>query len=91
MAKSAIQIRVAGREYLRASGSTSDHFTIGNSIRLIFLGNIPQGMSNNKIDPKKSGDYIIFSAKHSMVGERYDVSLLCVKIANINSADYVGV
>jgi len=91
MSKSAIQIRVSGREYMRATGSTSEHFTIGNSIRIIFLGNTPQGMSNNKIDPKKTGDYIIFSAKHSMVGERYDVSLLCVKIANVNTADYVGV
>ena len=75
---------------MTASGTSTEHYTIGNSIRIIFMGNTPQGMRNNKIDPKKSGDYIIFSAKHSMVGERYDVTLLCAKIANINSDEYVG-
>ena len=90
LTKSAIQIKVSGREYMTASGTSTEHYTIGNSIRIIFMGNTPQGMRNNKIDPKKSGDYIIFSAKHSMVGERYDVTLLCAKIANINSDEYVG-
>ena len=90
LTKSAIQIKVSGREYMSASGTSTESYTIGNSIRIIFMGNTPQGMRNTKIDPKKSGDYIIFSAKHSMVGERYDVTLLCAKIANINSDEYVG-
>ena len=89
LAKSAIEIKVDGREYMAARDQDPVHYTIGNSIRLIFLANISANQLVQKVDPKKSGDYIIFTAKHTFVGERYDLTLLCAKVANLNSDEYV--
>ena len=89
LSKSTIEIKIDGREYMDPVSQTPTHFTIGNSIRLIFLANISLNLQSQKVDPKKSGDYIIFTAKHSFVGERYDLTLLCAKVANLNSDEYV--
>jgi hypothetical protein len=89
LSKSTIEIKIDGREYMDPVSQTPTHFTIGNSIRLIFLANISLNLQSQKVDQKKSGDYIIFTAKHSFVGERYDLTLLCAKVANLNSDEYV--
>lgn len=88
LAKSVIQIKVSGREFMTPIGVNPKNFTIGNSIRLVFLANIDQSDGQSKLDPKKSGDYIIFAAKHSLGGERYDITLTCAKIANYNSNEF---
>ena len=89
LTKSAIQIKVNGSEFMAPDGNDTLHYTIGNSIRLIFLGNMGQNKQANRIDPKKSGDYIIFAAKHSYGDERYHVTLTCAKVANYNSDEYM--
>ena len=89
LARSAIEIRVSGKEFLAADGSMPEHYTIGNSIRIQFMGNGPN-QEKPFLDPKKSGDYIIFAANHSMSAERYDITFLCVKIANIDNAEIIG-
>ena len=35
-----------------------------------------------KLDIKKSGDYLIYGAKHSFAGARYQIHLNCVKLTN---------
>lgn len=89
LARSTIEIRVSGKEFLAADGSMPEHYTIGNSIRVQFMGNGPN-QEKPFLDPKKSGDYVIFAANHSMSAERYDITFLCVKIANINNAEIIG-
>ena len=59
------------------------HSTIGNNLRCEFLRSIPETeRGDEKIDPKKSGDYLIYAAKHLFKREKYDLVLNCVKIGN---------
>lgn len=88
LAKSTIEIRVAGKEFINGTESVPVHYTIGNTISLMFMSNINSSMQSQKIDPKKSGDYIIFQAKHTFIGERHDLTLLCAKVANLNTDEY---
>jgi len=59
------------------------HSTIGNNLRCEFLRSIPEtDRDADKLDPKKSGDYLIYAAKHMFKREKYDLILNCVKIGN---------
>ena len=59
------------------------HSTIGNNLRCEFLRSIPEtDRDDDKLDPKKSGDYLIYAAKHMFKREKYDLILNCVKIGN---------
>lgn len=59
------------------------HSTTGNNLRVEFLVSQPEtGRGNKQIDPKKSGDYLIYQARHMFKKEQYDVALTCVKIGN---------
>ena len=59
------------------------HSTIGNQIRLEFPINLPgAGKDQPQIDTKKSGDYLIFAARHKFKLEKYDLTLSCLKLAN---------
>lgn len=81
MTKSPLSINLNGTPFLMGSGN----LTIGTVLRLKFFNsNIAVDTSNLDIgiDTKKSGDYIIYAAKHSFKIEQYDISLLCTKIAN---------
>lgn len=80
--KNPISIRVRGRDFIKDRGN----YTLANSIRLAFLANKPieSKGAEVKIDPKLSGDYIIYSTKHSFKKEKYDLELLCVKISDLN-------
>jgi hypothetical protein len=89
MNKTPIQISVRGREFFSAQESVANHKTIGNIVKIIFLANAPGTNNNNpKIDPYKSGDYLIFSIKHLMQSQRFDSVLTCVKIANYTSDEF---
>lgn len=81
MTKSPISISVNGTPFLMDGGN----LTIGTVLRLKFFdSNIAVDRTNNDIgvDTKKSGDYIIYAARHSFKVEKYDMNLLCAKIAN---------
>lgn len=59
------------------------HHTIGNNIRVEFEASKPDRDGGEKaIDVKKSGDYLIFAARHMFKLERYDVALTCIKLGN---------
>lgn len=81
MTKTPLSININGTPFLMDGG----HLTIGNVLRVKFFdSNIAVDRSNNDIgiDKKKSGDYIIFAARHSFKVEKYDLNLLLCKIAN---------
>lgn len=74
-----LTIAVNGADFI--DGDTNK--TLGNVIRIWFLETTPDPKDNTKkIDRKKSGDYLIFAAKHVFKRERYDVILSCVKLAH---------
>jgi hypothetical protein len=81
LTKSPLSISVNGTPFLMDGGN----LTIGTVIRLKFFdSNIAVDRTNMDIgiDTKKSGDYIIYAARHSFKVEKYDINLLCTKIAN---------
>ena len=79
LSKSPINIAVNGLDFIDGKGNSS----IGNNIRIQFLtSQIDTKTKSNIIDNKKSGDYLIYSARHIFKNERYDVLLGCAKLAN---------
>ena len=59
------------------------HVTIGNNLRVEFEASKPDRDGGEEaIDVKKSGDYLIFAARHMFKKERYDVALTCIKLGN---------
>ena len=75
-----LDIRVPGSGYLH----NGVNMTVGNKIRVLFLGNTEVTNNFTPLDLKKSGDYIIYAAKHTMSTTRYDMTLSCVKLNNYN-------
>lgn len=60
--------------------------TVGCQIRIEFPINLPgKAPDAPSIDTKKSGDYLIFAARHKFKIERYDLTLSCLKLANYRS------
>ena len=63
-----------------------EHLTVGRIINLRFISNLIDATENGanvNIDKKKSGEYLIFSARHMMKKENYNIGLTCVKLANL--------
>ena len=82
--KNPISIQVDGKHFLNGS----DNYTLGQTIRVIFLNSSPSDVETNTlIDNKKSGDYLIYSTRHMFKDERYDIKLFCIKFASYNSQD----
>jgi predicted transposase YbfD/YdcC len=81
MAKTPMTIQVNGRDYISGKEGNS-HFTIGNKIRFLVLDPLTEKLERASIDKKISGDYIIYAAKHAFKKERYDIQLLCTKLAS---------
>lgn len=71
-------ITVNGADFLSGTNST----TIGNKIRVKFPRNVDDRESEFQFDPKKSGDYLIYSARHSFRGDSYTVNLTGMKLSN---------
>lgn len=84
MTKTPITIQVKGRDFIQGESRPGGdpHYTIGNVIRIIFMDTTTDLMAQPQIDLKKSGDYIICGARHIFTKERYDVRLLCGKLAS---------
>ena len=76
--KAPISIRIDGAGFIDGKG----HYTTGNTVRILFLANRPQTAGNVKLDLKKSGDYLIYQAKHAFGSSRYNIHLKCVKLSN---------
>jgi len=77
--KSPMTIHVNGLDFIDGTYNT----TIGNVVKLVF----PKSRGErhpleSDIDPKMSGNYLIFAARHSIKKEKYDMTLSCVKLAN---------
>ena len=77
--KQPIKIRVNGIDFLQNEGNN----TIGNKLDIRFLRNIvDQGASDNRLDSKKSGHFLLLTAKHAFRREGYDISFTGVKLSN---------
>tara|TARA_Y100000022_G_C13205127_1_gene354661 strand:- start:158 stop:1144 length:987 start_codon:yes stop_codon:yes gene_type:complete len=76
LGKSPMEINVRAREFLTGDGN----YTIGKTIRIVFLDNSEEDQVELTLDNKKSGDYIICSARHTFSGEVASTQLLCGKL-----------
>lgn len=82
MKKVPMVIEVPGIDFLDGN----KHSTVGCTLRLEFPINLPNPSANTPhTDTKKSGDYIIFAARHKFKITQYDLSLSCLKLANYKS------
>jgi hypothetical protein len=80
LSKTPLMITVKGREFITGN----NNYTIGKTIRIIFLDTDPVSDKNaGRKDLKKSGDYIIVGAKHTFAEEQITSELLCGKIASL--------
>ena len=76
MKKNPLTMTVNGIDFL---GGTN-HLTTGRKIAVRFMRNMAPEDTDYFFDNKKSGDFLIFSAKHSFDRETYTVSLSCLKL-----------
>lgn len=76
--KSSIDINVPGQNFLYRDTNK----TIGNNIRLYFRNNPENVEYDEARDVKRSGEYMIYAARHVFSGNKYNVNLSCVKLAN---------
>lgn len=80
LSKTPLCITVKGREFITGN----DNYTLGKTIRVLFLDADPtEDTHNASKDLKKSGDYLIIGAKHSFNGDKVTSELLCGKVASI--------
>jgi len=77
--KNPLQVIVDGEDFIDGDQS----YSIGNNIDLLFQKADPDKSSTDDfIDNKRSGKYLIFACRHMFKKEKYDISLSCVKLAN---------
>lgn len=81
MSKTPLTVQVYGRDFIMSEDKNNRHRSIGNVVRILFADPTTDTGDGPKIDKKKSGDYIIYAAKHKFSKERYDTQLLCTKLA----------
>lgn len=80
LSKTPLCITVKGREFITGN----DNYTLGKTIRILFLDADPTEDTNAASkDLKKSGDYLIIGAKHSFNGTKVTSELLCGKVASV--------
>ena len=79
--KSPISIIVPAMNFIEGI----EHLTIGRIINLQFISNFigANEEADVSIDRKKSGEYLIFNARHMMKKEQYNIGLSCIKLANL--------
>lgn len=81
--KSSISIRIPGVHFLKGENKS-----VGRQIEVAYLNNRAQVLENDIISPdelidrKRSGKYVIYSAKHSFVENEHKVDLSAVKLGN---------
>lgn len=74
--KSPIDINVPGKNFF----VRDRNLTIGNILRMQFQINEDIEGTNYK-DNKRSGDYLVYAARHVFTANRYTVNLTCAKLA----------
>ena len=92
-AKALRNILVTGAKTITVSGTNfsfdEKSKTIGNMIKLKFLNNNVSAQSmrdpDSIVDKVKSGKHMIYSARHNISLEKYDINLTCVKLDNLES------
>jgi len=89
MQKSHVAVTTDGSQFLAGSNEAEPvHYTIGNLVKILFPGNYTDTNDDMLIDPKKSGDYMIYAAKHTFTLENYLLSFELTKLANYNTDVY---
>jgi hypothetical protein len=81
--KSPIDINVPGKNFLLKN----KNMTLANIIRLDFQINDDLAENQFKRDDKRSGDYLIYAARHVFTANRYTVNLTCAKMAQRNGVE----
>jgi hypothetical protein len=77
--KQPLTILVNGIDFLQRKGNS----TIGNKLEIKFPANLnDEGKSPDRFDTKKSGNYLIYAAKHVFTIEDYRIAFTCVKLSN---------
>jgi hypothetical protein len=76
--KAPIQVDVHGIDFIDGDVASAT----GNNIRLEFPVSSPERKEESQIDPKKSGDYLIFATQYVFKSEGCNVRLSCLKLGN---------
>ena len=86
LSKNVITIQVDGRPFAKGPDSKlkKNQNTIGRIVKILFYESNPDEENIVKVDRKKSGDYLIFSSRHTFSINLYNVSLTCVKLSSLN-------
>ena len=94
MTKAPITVQVQGRPFIRGTGD----YSIGNVARLLFLDSNRRTDDAAEPDYKKSGDYLMYAARHSFsvrTPNRLTTSVLCARLSmhhdNLSVGDFVNV
>ena len=84
--KSPIQITVKGREFMTGD----NNYTIGRLIRILFLDHVSttEDVGQLKFDTKKSGDYLVYAARHAFDLSDIKSTLYCGRLGGL-SEDFV--
>lgn len=77
--KAPLTLSIDGLDFI----NSNSHFTIGNNLKIEFLNSVVDNDTSNRIDVKKSGNYLIYSARHIFKKERYDLVMTGVKMGNL--------
>lgn len=79
--KNPLTIVIDGVPFLQGD----EHFTIGRNITIQFLNSRTDSLSSDdRLDKKKSGDYLIYVTRHIFKKERYELQLTGLKLANMD-------
>jgi hypothetical protein len=74
-----VDVVVSGRNFITPESNKS----IGTLLKLRFLNSELTEDINSKTDKVKSGKHLIYAVRHNIRKERYDVTLSCVKLENL--------
>lgn len=80
--KTSVDINVPGRNFFYADQNKS----IGNIIKLSFKNTREENFADEHRDNKRSGEFMIYAARHQFSGDKYTVTLTCAKLANERGA-----
>ena len=79
LGKAPLEITVKSREFLTGDAN----YTLGKLIRIIFLDTSPiKEETRPVVDHKKSGDYIVCAARHTITRTGANTKLLCGKLGS---------
>ena len=89
MQKNHVTVLCDGSQFLAGKDTAEPApLTIGNILKIVFPGNYTDTDDDMLIDPKKSGDYMVYAAKHTFSLENYNITFECTKLANYGSDIY---